>query len=60
MNRLLRLMLVIVLLIVCYGCFIPGRGWLVPGGGGHGDHDGGGHGDKDSGGHSDKDKGKHK
>ena len=43
MNRLLRLILVIVLLITCSGCFIPGRGWVVPGGELPRDHDRGGH-----------------
>jgi len=53
MNRLLRLILVIALLITCYSCFIPGRGWVGPGGElpMPGDHDGGGHGDKDRGRH---------
>ena len=52
MNRLLRLILVIALLITCYGCFIPGRGW-------DGDHDRGDHGDRDRGGHGDRDGGRH-
>ncbi len=65
MNRSLRLILVIFLLISCYGCFIPGHGWVVPGDelpgvpgrgdsggsdrGGHSDHDRGDRGDHDNG-----------
>ena len=52
MNRLLRIILVITLLIACFGCFIPGRGWVVPGDEVHGDHDRGGHGDHDRGRHN--------
>ncbi len=61
MNRLVRLILVIFLLITCSGCFIPGHGWLVPGGEFPGDRDGsGGRGDHDGREHDDKDRGKHK
>lgn len=49
MNRLPRLILVIALLISCYGCFIPGHGWVVPGDELPGVHDGGGNSDHDSG-----------
>ena len=65
MNRLLRLIFVIALLITCSGCFIPGRGWIVPGGEFPGDQnrggrgDGGGRSDHDRGGHGDKDRGRH-
>lgn len=60
MNRTLRLILIIVLLITCYGCFIPGHGWVVPGDefpggqsrGDSGGHDRGGRGDHDSGRHN--------
>jgi hypothetical protein len=59
MNRLLRLILVIFLLISCSGCFIPGRGWIVPGGEFPGDQNRGDHGDRDRGGHGDRDSGRH-
>lgn len=59
MNRLVRLILVIILLISCSGCFIPGRGWVVPGDELPGEHDRGGHGDRDRGGHGDRDGGRH-
>jgi hypothetical protein len=55
MNRLLRLILVIVLLITCYGCFIPGHGWIFPGGEIYGDHSHGDSGDRDHGGRGDHD-----
>jgi hypothetical protein len=51
MNRLLRLILVIVLLIACSGCFIPGHGWVVPGDELPGDQGRGDNGGHDRGGH---------
>ena len=47
MRRPLSLILAVFLLITCAGCFIPGRGWVVPGDEFPGDHDRGGHGDQD-------------
>ncbi len=65
MKRVLKLILVMILLISCYGCFIPGHGWVVPGDelpggqsrGDSGGHDRGGHSDHDRGGDSDRDGG---
>ena len=51
MRRPVSLILAIILLITCSGCFIPGRGWVVPGDELPGDRDRGGHGDRDRGGH---------
>lgn len=56
MNILLRLILVIVLLITCSGCFIPGRGWVVPAGEFPDDENRGGHGDQDRGRHNEHEK----
>lgn len=53
MNRPLRLILVIILLITCSGCLlVPDRGW-------HGDRNRGDYGDHERGGHGDQDSGKH-
>ncbi|MFA4920447.1 MAG: hypothetical protein WC581_14570 [Thermodesulfovibrionales bacterium] len=51
MRRPVSLILAIILLITCSGCFIPGRGWVVPGDELPGDHDRGGH---DGGRHDDR------
>lgn len=65
MKRSLRLILVVILFVTFTGCFIPGRGLLlpgdelpgIPGSGDSGGSDRGGHSDHDRGGHSDRDSG---
>lgn len=60
MNRLLRLILVVVMFATFTGCFIPGHGMVLPGDelpGLPGSGDSGGH---DRGGRGDHDRGKHK
>ena len=54
MYRPLRLILVVILLITCSGCF-----WVEPDGGGRGDRNRGDYGDHDRGGHGDQDRERH-
>lgn len=55
MRRPLSLILItLILIMTCSGCFFSERG-----GGGYGDQDRGGHGDGDRGEHGDQDRGGH-
>ena len=54
MRRHVSLILTIILLITCSGCF-----WDRGRGGGYGEHDREGYGERDRGGHDDRDRGGH-